>query len=256
LFKIKYKFSSVELGKGKFSTVILGTCNKTNKSIAIKIKGKNRFSNASEVNILKALVNCPGVITFLDYFPVCNYLEYIICKRFGQMNLCTFVQRNGSLSEHHALHIFKQILNTIIYCSEKFIFHKAIKCSNILINTDNLQVKLCGFGSATLFRTGIFETQINCSDLYLPPEWFRFKQYSAESLIAWQFGILLFNLLYSKMPFLSVYEINFLPVFLLDSKHLSIDSKLFIGWCLTKDTTRRIKLIECTHHPWITKLYI
>ena len=244
------------LGKGAFSTVVAGTNKQNNKNVAVKVIGKNHHDNLSEVIHLKKLYGCKGVIKFLDYFPMQNYLYFIVMENFGHMNLLRFININGPVSEHQGFMIFKQILNVIIDCKALNIFHKAVKGSNILINIKNLQVKIIGFGAACSFKKGFYKNKLNCSIFYLPPEWIKYKHYTAESLTMWNLGILLFYLYYKKMPFFSKWEILYSPVFLSKGKHLSIDAKLFIAWCLKKNITQRITLWESIHHPWITKKYI
>lgn len=255
-FLQKYKLQNRVLGKGVFSTVVAGTNKQNNKNVAVKVIGKNQYDNLSEVLILKNLRGCNGIIKFLDFFSIENYLYFIVMENFGQMNLLNFINLNGPVTEHQGFVIFKQILNTIIDCKNLNIFHKAIKGSNILINIKNLQVKIIGFGSACSFKKGNYTHKLNCSIFYLPPEWIKHKFYTAESLSIWNLGILLFNLFYQKMPFYSKWEILYSPVFLSKGKHLSIDAKLFVAWCLRKKIPQRITLWESIHHPWITKKYI
>ena len=64
-------------------------------------------------------------------------LDYVEC-----MTLSDYVLDQGKLIEEDALTIISQLLNVLHYFNSKNIAHRDFKPDNILINPDNLQIKL------------------------------------------------------------------------------------------------------------------
>ena len=118
-----------------------------------------------------------------------------------------------------------------------------------------MEIKLINFSSACSFDNDQdFTSQLSHKNA--PPEFFKFKKYSADGLYVWSLGVLLYTLLFNKPPFKSPYEIVNTPLCIPSTKKISLDVKLFLKWVLRKDESDRITLNEMTCHPWITKKWI
>lgn len=169
------------------------------------------------------------------------------------VNMYSFIKNNGALSELLARFVIRQIIHVLNECKQNHVFPKIISRSDIYINTSNLFIKVIIPQVNVPYESQPTST-LPCSTYYLPPEWLKHKQYNIDSFLTWNIGLLLFFMLYNRMPFLSRWEIMYCPVILHRQKLL--DANLFIGWCLAKKIKKRITLKECQHHPWITQTYI
>jgi len=81
------------------------------------------------------------------------------------------------------------------------------------------------------------------------------KKIVADKINTWFLGLLLYKMLYNKLPFKSPHQIMFFPCvcFL---KKISLSCFAFLKWCLDKNPRNRISLKETTCHPWLTKKWI
>jgi len=212
-------------------------------------------------HILQHLINFSQQSLLLHIIPLprngfSHQKTYSVTDNTSVMNLYNFIKLYGPLPEHAARDVIRQIILVIKECNQISMHPKIISRSNIYINITNMHVKL--IIPETIHPSDNISTwthKLPCSIYYYPPEWFKEKKFHPESYQTWNIGLLLFFILYNKMPFRSPWEILYCPVFL-STHHRSLDVNLFIGWCLTKNVKKRISLQECLHHPWITQLFI
>ena len=68
--------------------------------------------------------------------------------------LSKFMANNKPFSESSVAYIMKQVFQILVYLKTKSIVHRDIKENNILINPQNLQIKLIDFGVSKLLESG------------------------------------------------------------------------------------------------------
>ena len=137
-----YKLKA-ELGTGAFSAV-----RKLDKSkVVVKlIKARRQINGENlEVILMRRVSDLPGVIKLLEHFSVTG-CYCIITEEFKSENLFDFITENGPLCEWLCRVIFKQLLETVIQCHKRGVFHRDVKVANILINLQSCQIKLVDFG--------------------------------------------------------------------------------------------------------------
>jgi serine/threonine protein kinase len=253
-FLTNYKTKKILTG-GKYNAVAAGYNRTTRQNVIIKSVYNPDYRKVKEANILKQLHHVPGVIHYLDLFYIKSDVHFIVLEYFGQMTLKKFLITEGAVSENIAYSIFNQIFFTVQACFKKNILHRKTKPSNILINVNTLEIKLTNFNSASQFDEPEFTSQL--SHDIAPPEYFYFKNYTADGLYVWSLGLILYELLFNRKPFASPYEIM-TKVLTLPWHHqpVSLDVKLFIKWMLDKNKNERITLHQIMHHPWITQVWI
>ena len=109
--------------------------------------------------------------------------------------LFNHINSRGPLSEKKAAKIFKQILSAMKYLKSQRIFHRDIKCENILFDR-NWNAKLVDFGLATKEADKNFSTTFCGSPSYTAPELFLKPKYKAETVDVWCLGVTLYAMLY------------------------------------------------------------
>ena len=93
-------------------------------------------------------LNHPNIVRLFNCFE--DYNNYYFCSEFiDGNNLETFIKKYkdnlSHIEEKLIIHIFKQILNGLIYLHSKNIMHRDIKPDNILIDENN-NIKITDFG--------------------------------------------------------------------------------------------------------------
>jgi len=245
------------LSSGNFNAVAVGHNKENYRKVVIKAIYKPYHSKLKEANFLKKLTNVAGIIQYYDHYYVKNTVNLLVMQHFGHMNLKMFIINSGPLSEKVSYTIFKQIASAAFQMfTVHNILHRKLRPSNILINTNTLQIKIINLNSACLFSDNeTFTSQL--SILNAPPEYFTIKKYTADGLYVWSLGLILYTMLFNKTPFKTAEEIMYTPVSVPKSiKHISLDVQVFLKWTLTKLKPDRITLKQIMYHPWFTKKYV
>ncbi|KAJ3145101.1 Serine/threonine-protein kinase pim-2 [Geranomyces michiganensis] len=217
------------LGAGGQSEVVLARHLPTNELRAVKCFDQNSvwgwaerddgiYINpcnwSMEAAILHALTNEPGcpptILKMLEYHHLWPQFA-IVTEYFGEdwMDLFSFLNEAGPLTEDQARVIFHQVIRTIGWMHGKGLLHNDLKDENILINRKTLDIKLIDFGSAcqvTDLQQAFCGTRKFMSPEALlcnrggGPPWSPTKQEM------WSLGTLLFVLLFGTDPWEDEYE--------------------------------------------------
>ena len=255
---IFYKFEQI-LGKGGFGTVFSGVNKIDGSEVAIKQVLKGKISSIQdnipiEVFVLKQISDVPGVIKLLDYYELDDSF-HIVMEKFNGQDLFDFISHNGPIKEQIAKHIFSQVVETIYMCYEKGIIHGDIKDENIMININDLSVKLIDFGSARHIKFNIDNTYEGTT-MFTPPEWISLSNLNGESLTVWSLGILLYDMLFGDIPFKTVTEIFVKDILFFEKIELSESVFSLLNDCLKKNYKERISLYNVKNHKWLSdKVY-
>ena len=162
------------LGRGGFGVVYKGQRKADGLKVAIKEVAKEKAPVTEdnvprEAVLLRLLVDVPGVIKILNHMET-KKSYHIIMECFGCMDLYDFISEKGTLAEDLARGIFRQLLETVIECHKRGVFHSDIKDENILIDKDSGRIRLIDFGSGKFLHDGIF-FEFEGTRIYSPPEW-------------------------------------------------------------------------------------
>jgi len=250
-----YKIDSV-IGKGGFGTVFSATRKKDKLQVAVKevykakiIKKTADGKTPLEVALMEQVENVVGVIKIIDFFEMPESF-FIVMEKFHCQDLFDYISERGALSEDKARNIFQQLLETILMCHNNGVLHRDIKDENILIDVKTEKIKLIDFGSATYLHDGLYN-DFEGTRVYAPPEWIKYRRYTADGLTVWSLGILLHDMLCGDIPFESDSQIVLgLPDWGDDSR-LSAECRDLLTSCLSTDPTQRTPLEELPNHPWL-----
>ena len=189
----------------------------------------------------------PHIIRLFNFFESQRHV-YLILEYLPNGNLFEFM-RGKSIDNALILKIFRQIFSAVDFIHSKKIFHRDIKPENILLDS-NHNFKLCDFGFSANFGDGE-ERQTLCGTKdYLAPEVIA-SSLQDDKVDIWCMGVLLFELIHKRPPFMGKNIINLLE----DIKSMKIkfspnikqEFKQIIEWCLKFDPNQRPsarKLIE------------
>jgi len=249
-----YKVKQV-LGKGGNGQVYAGVRRKDERDVAIKVirKSRNRKKNAErsileEFSMLQQVQDVPGVISLLDYCES-DTSYYLVMERFNSKDMFDYISDHpGGVTEKVAKKMFKQIVETVLHCHKKGIFHGDIKDENVVINMKTKETKLIDFGSASLWTDGLMR-KFHGTKEYAPPEWFSNRRMTAEGMTVWSLGILLYSLVCGDIPFHTDVQIKHACLTFPDFLSHSVIS--LIQTCLDKNPRSRISLVDLTRHPWL-----
>jgi len=250
-----YKLEDV-IGKGGFGTVFSATRKKDKLPVAVKevykakiIKKTADGKTPLEVALMEQVQNVEGVIRILDFFEMPESF-FIVMEKFTCQDLFDYISERGALSEEAAREIFKQILETVLMCHNNGVLHRDIKDENILIDVKTQKIKLIDFGSGTYLHDGLYN-DFEGTRVYAPPEWIKYRRYTADGLTVWSLGILLHDMVCGDIPFETDSQILLgLPDWS-DNTVLSGECKDLLVSCLHTDPNQRTPLDRISSHPWI-----
>jgi len=254
-FYKSYKLGGI-LGKGGFGTVFAAIRKKDNLHVAVKEVYKAKIIKKTadgkmplEVALMKQVEDVPGVIKMIDWFEMPESF-FIVMEKFNCQDLFDFISEQGSLDEGRSRGLFQQVVNTVLLCHNRGVLHRDIKDENILIDVASKQIKLIDFGSGTYLHDGLYN-DFEGTRVYAPPEWIKYRRYTAEGLTVWSLGILLHDLLCGDIPFETDTQIMLgLPEWPEDST-LSTPVQNLISDCLKTDPRDRLTLEQISSHPWM-----
>lgn len=244
------------LGQGGFAVVYSGTRVRDNVPVAIKVIPKCNvysFEEDSGVAIpmevhLHRFLDHPNVIKLYDFFEHAQAYVMVLERPMYHKDLFDYISEKRRLDEKEARSIFRQVVEAVIHCESKGIFHRDIKDENILLDTMSGQVKLLDFGSGTVLENTLY-SDYEGTRAYCPPEWFRFHRYYARPATIWSLGILLHNMIIGDVPFAN--EVEIVGAELNFPEDVSKDLQDIMRCLLAKHPSHRPTLEEVIQHPWL-----
>jgi serine/threonine protein kinase len=210
----QYLVYTPAISKGIYSKVYYGR-DKFLNSVAIKIIKKQKVNPSilkyiyQEIDIMRKVKNHINIINFREQIENDKYI-YIISDYCNYSTLSSLFDK--ILYENDILHVFKQIVNALLYIRTFNIYHKDLKPANVLmhvseklINTDfdinDIVIKLGDFGfSKQIEQLDSLNETLCGTPLYLAPEILIDHKYDDKSDL-WSLGIILFQLMYHFLPF-------------------------------------------------------
>ncbi|MDP2438364.1 MAG: protein kinase [archaeon] len=162
-----------ELGKGEFSTVILGIDKQTGEKVAIKQIQKNDMDTSrleTEVMILKA-VQHPNIIELKGFFDTDDML-YLVMELVTGGELFSRIVELGSYTEEMASQVVHKLLDAVAYLHSQNIAHRDLKPTNLLLKSadNDCDVKIADFGLSKILGENVFMQTACGTPIYVAPE--------------------------------------------------------------------------------------
>lgn len=195
---------------GAHGKIQLGRDLETFEPLAIKrinLDDSSSLTYYNEVTILSTLTphkNFPklhGNITkHSKGFIIMEYLPF--------PTLSKMLKDKGAFSEDQALYILKQIIDAVIYMTDREVAHRDLKSENIIINPDNLTIKIIDFGlGKTDVKLEDTDTHPIGTPVYMAPGVLTCDDCKPYKIIAsdmWSVGIIYWECLLGYNPFVHV----------------------------------------------------
>ncbi|TRZ01111.1 hypothetical protein DNTS_007837, partial [Danionella cerebrum] len=146
----------------------------------------------------------PYVIEMYEWFD--HPANFFLVLEHPQpcLNLRDCVNNFGKPSEHTTRILMRQLMVGVKHCLERGIFHTDLHLKNILVNTNNLDLKIIDFGIALLVDDeGYAYSQHRGAFMCCPPEVYRHQKFYAVPTSCWALGVVLFYLVNGDLPFCS-----------------------------------------------------
>ena len=253
-----------ELGHGAFGTCYVYESIKDSKKYAAKIvskeklKGKNKQSILTEINIQKSL-NSPKVVKVNSYSEDDKNV-YMILELCKNRSLSDLLKKRKYLSEFEVRNYMFQLIQGVKYLHNQMIIHRDLKPNNILLD-EKLELKIGDFGLITKLNNIKDRKRTNCGTLFfMAPEVINpgEKGYSFEVDI-WSIGVIMYNLLTGEYPFFDNSQDNIMKIknnilnvnyTFPTSQTISDISKDLIKQILVKDPKKRPGLNQILYHDF------
>ena len=194
------------IGRGKCGKIILVSYNKTGDLYAIKSIRKDQIVSEDILDNIKlereilSEGQCEFLLT-LSFFYQSPERIYFVTPFIAGGDLYTLLKKRGNLEEDLVRFYSGQIAIAIGHLHEYGIAYRDLKPENILIDEDGY-LKLCDFGSSVHMQGTQKEFSFAGSNEYSSPEMINGNGHNVMC-DWWSFGILIYELLYGKLPFYS-----------------------------------------------------
>ncbi|XP_035269171.1 serine/threonine-protein kinase pim-1-like [Anguilla anguilla] len=194
---------------------------------------------------------CSHVIQLLDWFEEAGWIILVMELPSPCLDVFRFTrQLGGYMEESLARFVLQQVVQATVHCRDRGVLHRDIKSRNLLIQTEDLHVKLIDFGCGDLLTEAPY-TNFAGTRLFQPPEWVMDGEYHGRPATVWSLGVLLFALVCGSRPFRR--EQDIIGSELRFKEGVSDECKNLIRWCLQRDPAKRPILEQILQHQWMTR---
>ena len=240
-----YQIQPLDSPSNGDNELFLARSKENDETVVIKKCDKEKSQTDTEFYLMTTLKH-KHIISCLDFFSDENFC-YIVMEYAPKGNL--YKKRFNS---NEVRKIIFQVVSALRYCHRKNIIHRDIKPENIVLLLDGT-VKLIDFGWSCVYDDNDPPDEKSGTTIYNPPEMLRGECYD-YAVDVWQVGVLMYELLSSKLPFDGPSEkktkekiMRCKPRY---PKYFSDTLVDLLKSILTPEPSERISLDEITLHPW------
>ncbi|XP_042564974.1 serine/threonine-protein kinase pim-3-like isoform X2 [Clupea harengus] len=204
------------------------------------------------MTMVSELPECSNILKLLEWFEGPDVFVLILERPIPCMDLfdyCLKVQ--GRLSEQQARDILRQVVLAVKHCRDRGVLHRDIKPENLLVNTENMSVKLIDFGCGDLLSESPFDAFAGTEE-FSPPEWVLHGKYEGRQATVWSLGVLLHLLVSGELPFVDEEEIVSGPLRFrreLSWEHLDKKCPQELAWGSIRSTSTKQGQLTSKQYP-------
>lgn len=200
------------IGSGGMSNVYLAHDMILDRDVAIKVL-RYDFNNEEELRrrfkreaLSSTSLGHPNIVSIFDVGED-NDLPYLVMEYVPGDTLKEYIIKHSPVEPERAVEIMSQLASALAHAHHNHIVHRDIKPQNVLVDEDG-NVKISDFGIAmALSATSYTQTNSVLGTVhYLSPEQARGGMANKKSDI-YSLGIVMYELLTGKLPFLSLIHI-------------------------------------------------
>eukprot|EP01013_Petalomonas_cantuscygni_P038979 TRINITY_DN70249_c0_g1_i1.p1 TRINITY_DN70249_c0_g1~~TRINITY_DN70249_c0_g1_i1.p1 ORF type:complete len:326 (-),score=65.99 TRINITY_DN70249_c0_g1_i1:136-1113(-) len=250
-----------KLGEGRYGNVFLAQHKTSNLVVAIKRLSKEgiiRDNVAPQIVReleIQGYLRHPNILRLYGVFSDASYIYLVIdfCI-FGE--LYRMLRKLKTFPEPVAARYIHSMAAALQYLHSKHVMHRDIKPENILIDVFGT-LKLADFGWSVHDKTDRRKTMCGTLD-YLPVEIVKSQAYT-PAVDMWSLGVLAFEFLYGKPPFVAnetkatYAKISSVSYEFPSSPAVSDDAKDLIRRLLQQRAEDRLTPDAVMEHPWIVR---
>eukprot|EP00262_Sarcandra_glabra_P010937 TRINITY_DN265_c1_g2_i3.p1 TRINITY_DN265_c1_g2~~TRINITY_DN265_c1_g2_i3.p1 ORF type:complete len:444 (-),score=87.71 TRINITY_DN265_c1_g2_i3:337-1668(-) len=203
----KYELGQT-LGEGNFGKVKYAKNVETGQGFAVKILEKKKILDFKineqikrEIGTLKLLKH-PNVVRLYEVLASKTKI-YMVLEYVTGGELFNKIATKGRLSESNGRKLFQQLIDAVIYCHDKGVFHRDLKLENVLVDSKE-NIKISDFGLSALPQhykdDGLLHTTCG-SPNYVAPEVLANRGYDGSTSDIWSCGVILYVILTGYLPF-------------------------------------------------------
>lgn len=197
------------IGSGAFGAVYRAADRQNEDFVAIKVikidllrKSRNTFERfMREAEALRALQH-PNIVGFIEAFIELES-AYLVMEYVAGGTLKSLLNHVGGLEIEAFRHIALGMVEGVAAAHRLGIIHRDLKPANVLLGRDNTP-KICDFGLVKISEaTTVTITGSRLGTIaYMPPEAFDARRRPDHRTDIWALGVMLFEMLTGRRPFL------------------------------------------------------